>query len=212
LIVTHAGKSPTIDPTAFIAPNATLCGDVTIGPNTSVGFNAVITAETGPVVIGSDCVIMENAIIRGLKHFPTTIGDKVLVGPHTHLTGCTVEDCVYIATGATIYDGAHVGQGAKVDTNAVVYIGAKIGNNATLHASDYAIGDPAEFIPVGNGGKIKTRQAQYGFPARVFKASQSSNNHSVMDEIMPRLAGKLVTGHRADVVTNLFGVKSKKAK
>jgi carbonic anhydrase/acetyltransferase-like protein (isoleucine patch superfamily) len=58
MLIEHLGKRPTIDPTARIAPAAVLCGDATIGPDTSVGFGAVLTAESGPIVIGRQCVIM----------------------------------------------------------------------------------------------------------------------------------------------------------
>src|SRR5690606_24016510 len=89
MLVEHRGKGPTIHESAFIAPNATICGDVTIGPNSHVLFGAVITAAGGAVEIGSNCVIMENAILRGTRGNPLTLGDNVLVGPHAHLTGCT---------------------------------------------------------------------------------------------------------------------------
>jgi len=65
--IKHRGVTPTIDPTARVAPNATICGDVTIGPNTSVGFGAVITAESGPVRIGANCIVMDTAVIRGVR-------------------------------------------------------------------------------------------------------------------------------------------------
>ena len=92
MIIEHRGKQPIIHESAFVAPNATICGDVIIGANTSVLFGAVITAAGGQVKIGSNCVVMENAIIRGTPKYPTHIGNNVMVGPHAHLTGCAVED------------------------------------------------------------------------------------------------------------------------
>jgi carbonic anhydrase/acetyltransferase-like protein (isoleucine patch superfamily) len=58
MLIEHLGKRPAIDATARIAPTAVICGDVTVGPDTSVGFGAVLTAETGPIVIGRECVII----------------------------------------------------------------------------------------------------------------------------------------------------------
>jgi carbonic anhydrase/acetyltransferase-like protein (isoleucine patch superfamily) len=58
MLIEHLGKCPAIDATARIAPTAVICGDVTVGPDTSVGFGAVLTAETGPIVIGRECVII----------------------------------------------------------------------------------------------------------------------------------------------------------
>ncbi len=57
--VEHAGKTPTIDPTAWIAPTAVVCGDVTIGAGTCIGFGAVLTAEGGPVTVGAHCIIRD---------------------------------------------------------------------------------------------------------------------------------------------------------
>src|SRR6201985_453754 len=86
--------------------SAVVCGDVTIGAGTSVGFGAVLTAETGPITIGSKCVIMENAVLRGTKRHPLSISNNVLIGPHAHLTGCTIAENVFIATQVAIFNGA----------------------------------------------------------------------------------------------------------
>ena len=62
MLIEHLGRRPAIDRTARIAPTAVICGDVTVGPETSIGFGAVLTAESGPIVVGRQCVIMENAV------------------------------------------------------------------------------------------------------------------------------------------------------
>ena len=65
LLLEHRGKTPNIHPSAYIAPTATICGDVTIGENSRVLFGAILVAEGGSVEIGANCIIMENAVIRG---------------------------------------------------------------------------------------------------------------------------------------------------
>jgi serine acetyltransferase len=90
MLIEHHGKRPSIDVSAFIAPTATICGDVTIGKNSQVAFGAVIAAEGGPVVIGTQSIIRENAVIRATPQHPVRIGNYVLVGPHASLMGCTV--------------------------------------------------------------------------------------------------------------------------
>src|SRR5690242_21942974 len=100
LFVEHRLKTPQVPESAYIAPTAVLCGDVTVGPHSRVLFGAVVTAEGGPVEIGAHCVVMENAVIRGVPQHPTQLGDHVLVGPHASLTGCVVEGDTRIATGA----------------------------------------------------------------------------------------------------------------
>src|ERR1700722_807843 len=106
MILEHGGASPKIDASTRIAPNAVICGDVTIGPNCSVGFGAVITAESGKVTIGANCVIMDMAVIRGVPNNPVTIADNVMIGSRATLVGCSIESEAFIATGATVFNGA----------------------------------------------------------------------------------------------------------
>src|ERR1700683_1693852 len=79
IFVEHRLKSPQVSESAYIAPTAVLAGDVTVGPHSRVLFGAVITAEGGPVEIGTNCVIMENTVIRGVPGQETRLGDDVLV-------------------------------------------------------------------------------------------------------------------------------------
>ncbi len=111
MLLEHQGKSPRIADSAYVAPTAVICGDVTIGPDSRVLFGAVITAEGGPVEIGAECIIMENAVIRRTPRHPARLGDHVLVGPRAYLTGCTVADDVFLATGATISSFAQISAG-----------------------------------------------------------------------------------------------------
>jgi carbonic anhydrase/acetyltransferase-like protein (isoleucine patch superfamily) len=122
MLVEHRGKCPDIHESAYVAPNAVVCGDVTIGENSRILFGAVLVAEGGPVVVGSHCIIMENAVIRGTPRHPTRLGDHVLVGPRAYLTGCIVEDCAFLATGATVFNGARIGPRAEVRINGLVHL------------------------------------------------------------------------------------------
>jgi carbonic anhydrase/acetyltransferase-like protein (isoleucine patch superfamily) len=74
-LLEHQGKRPRVDESAYIAPTANICGDVTIGENGRILFGAVIVAEGGPVEIGAECIVMENAVIRGTRRHPVRIGD-----------------------------------------------------------------------------------------------------------------------------------------
>jgi uncharacterized membrane protein len=104
MLLEHNGERPKVHLTAYIAPNATLCGDVTVSKDSRVMFGAVLTAEGGPVRIGDTCVVMENAVIRGTKRHPTSIGDNCVVGPRAHLVGCQVGDNAFLATGSTSFN------------------------------------------------------------------------------------------------------------
>ena len=146
-ILKHEKMQQRIDPTARIAPTAVICGNVSVGPNTSIGFGAVIVAESGRIEIGANCVIMDTAVLRGIKNAPLLLGDNVLVGPRAHLTGCTIEDDVFLATGATIFNGAHIGRRSEVRINGIVHIRTRLPAGSTVPLNWIAVGDPANILP-----------------------------------------------------------------
>src|SRR5919108_4919033 len=130
--IEHRGERPTVHPSAWVAPTAVLSGEVRIGEGTRVLHGAVLTSEGGPVDVGSHCVVMENAVIRGSLRHPVKVGDHVLVGPRAYLTGCTIEDRVFVATGATVFNGATVERGAEVRINGVVHLRTRVPAGATV--------------------------------------------------------------------------------
>ena len=197
-ILEHEGLRPKIDPTTRIAPTATVCGDVTIGPNTSVGFGAVIVAESGPVEIGANCVIMDTAVLRGLKHAKLTLGDNVLVGPHAYLTGCTVEDDVFLATGCTIFNGAVIGRQSEVRINAIVHLRTRLPKGSMVPLNWIAVGDPVVILPPEDHEKIWAVQKPLDFPRYVFGVGRPPPGETIMPEVMPRYAAALCRRHATD--------------
>jgi carbonic anhydrase/acetyltransferase-like protein (isoleucine patch superfamily) len=147
MLIRHRGQSPTVDPTAFVAPNATLVGDVRIGPRVRVLYGAVLDAEASTVEVGAACVISEHAVLRatavGPAPRPVLLGDHVFVSPHATLLGCVVDRCCYIATGATVVHGARLGAGAVVAVGALVHAGAVLPPEMFVPPMTVAIGDPA---------------------------------------------------------------------
>src|SRR3954454_6407997 len=134
MLIEHAGKRPRIAESAYVAPNAVVSGDVTVGEDARILFGAVVTAEgaSGQVVLGRNCIVMENALIRGRPGRPCRVGDSVLVGPHAHLNGCESGDEVCGATGASVSPAAGVGDRAELRLNAVVHVNTVVGNGETL--------------------------------------------------------------------------------
>jgi carbonic anhydrase/acetyltransferase-like protein (isoleucine patch superfamily) len=132
MLLEHQGKRPNVHDTAYVAPNATLCGAVTVGAGSRVMFGAVLTAEGGPVEIGANCVVMENAVVRGTGKHPTAVGDNVVVGPRAHLVGCRVGDNAFLATGATVFNGASIGAGAEVRVNGTVHLRTSLPPDAVV--------------------------------------------------------------------------------
>ena len=108
MLYEHEGHRPDIHPTASIAPSAVISGDVLIGPETRVLHGAVVSAQGGKVRIGSRCVVMENAVLRGTKRHALNVGSNVLIGPRAYLTGCHIGDDVFLATGSTVFNGARI--------------------------------------------------------------------------------------------------------
>ena len=196
LFVEHRLKTPQVPESAYIAPTAVLAGDVTVGPHSRVLFGAVITAEGGPVEIGRDCVVMENAVIRGVPGQETRVGDGVLVGPHTHLTGCVIEGGSRIATGAMVFTGARIETGAEVEFNAVVYVNTVVPAGTAVPMGWFAGGQPAELVAPEDWERIRAIMGPLDYPGTVFGVGASS----LMQDIARRYARGLALHHRDHIL------------
>ena len=198
MILKHDGKVPQVHPTARIAPNATLCGDVTVGANSSVGFGAVLTAESGPIEIGANCVVMDTAVLRGVRGNPLTLGDNVLIGPRAHITGCAIEENCFIATGASVFNGARIGTNSEVRINGVVHLRTVLAPGTTVPIGWVAVGDPAKLFPPDRHDDIWAIQKGLDFPGHVFGMDRPAPGDSMMPTVMPRYA-KTLGRHNADI-------------
>ena len=189
MLLEHRGKRPQIHPSAYIAPTATLCGDVVIGENACVLFGAVITAEGGGVSIGSHSIIMENAVIRGTGKHPVHLAENVLVGPQAYLSGCTVEQNVFLATGTRIFNGAVVGRGSGVRINGTVHVNTILTAETIVPIGWIAIGNPAQLFPPEAHEQIWHIQKELDFLGTVF------NMHVPPDSVpMEELARRYTRG------------------
>lgn len=112
--------------TNFIASGAVLIGDVELGENTSIWFNAVVRGDSAKISIGRDSNIQDLTMIHVDEGFPVTIGDSVTVGHAAILHGCTIGDGSLIGMGATILNGAKIGKGCLIGANALVPQGMEI--------------------------------------------------------------------------------------
>jgi carbonic anhydrase/acetyltransferase-like protein (isoleucine patch superfamily) len=199
MLLEHRGKRPNIHASAYVAPTAVICGDVTIGENSRVLFGAALAAEGGPVVVGAHCIIMENAIIRGVRQHPTHIGNHVLVGPRAYLTGCTVEDNAFLATGTTVFNGARIGTRAEVRINGVVHLKTNVPPDAVVPIGWVAVGDPAEILPPSDHDRIWAIQEPLNFPRTVFGLERAPAGETIMPELTRRYA-RALEKHREDKI------------
>ena len=170
----HQGKRPQVHPTAFVAPNASLIGEVSIGAGSVVLFGAILAAETGPISIGCQCVIMENAVLRGVSRHPLVIEDHVLVGPHAHLTGCLVQREVFVATGACAFNGAVLETKSTVKIQGIVHVRTRLPAESVVHIGWIAVGDPAEILPPEAEPRLTALLRERNFMKTVFGQQERS--------------------------------------
>src|SRR3954470_15228340 len=168
MLIEHRGASPTVDPSAYVAPNAVLCGDVHVGAGARILFGAVLTAEDGTVDVGERTVVMENALVRGRRRSSAKLGDDVLVGPHAHVNGAVVEDGVFLATGAAVFPGATVGAASEVRIHAVVHVNSKLAPGTTVPIGWIAAGDPAQLFSPDRHEDLWAVQKPLDFPGTVY--------------------------------------------
>lgn len=120
LLLTIKGRGPRIHTEAWVAPNASLIGQVSLAARASVWYSATLRAEAEPIEIGFGSNIQDGVTIHVDPEFPATIGSGVTVGHNAVLHGCTVEDDVLIGMGAVVLNGAVIGAGSLVAAGAVV--------------------------------------------------------------------------------------------
>ncbi|CAN1835611.1 Gamma carbonic anhydrase 1, mitochondrial, partial [Linum perenne] len=139
-------KVPAVDKDAFVAPNASIIGDVQIGRSSSIWYGCVLRGDMNNISIGSGTNIQDNALVhvaktnRAGKVLPTIIGDNVTVGHSAVLHGCTVEDESFVGMGATLLDGV------VVEKHAMVAAGALVRQNKRIPAGQVWGGNPAKFL------------------------------------------------------------------
>jgi carbonic anhydrase/acetyltransferase-like protein (isoleucine patch superfamily) len=119
-------SAASIDPGAYIHPNAVVIGDVTMGARVSVWPTAVIRADSAPITIGADTNVQDGAVLHVDRGVPLKIGARVSIGHRAVLHGATVEDDCLIAMGAILLNGVVVGAGSLVGAGAVCREGMRI--------------------------------------------------------------------------------------
>jgi gamma-carbonic anhydrase len=194
VLIEHDGKRPAIHESAYVAPTAVVCGDVTIGPESRVLFGAVLTAEGGPIEVGERCIVMENAVVRGRQSHPVVLGDHVLVGPHAHVNGAQIEHDVFLATGVSVFPGARIGHGSEVRIGAVVHVNSTLGSGTTVPIGWIAVGDPADLFPPDAHEELWPIQRAMDFPRTVFGLERAE---ATMERVSARYAESFGR-HRGD--------------
>ncbi|EIJ38744.1 isoleucine patch superfamily enzyme, carbonic anhydrase/acetyltransferase [Galbibacter orientalis DSM 19592] len=135
------GKHPVFGADIFIAENATIVGDVSMGANCSVWFNAVIRGDVHYIKIGDKVNIQDGAVIHcTYKKYPTTIGNNVSIGHNAIVHGCTIKDNVLIGMGSIVMDNC------IVESNSIIAAGAVVTQNTHVEAGFIYAGVPAKKV------------------------------------------------------------------
>ncbi len=141
VILPVKGILPVIPESCFIAPNATLVGDVEMGEECSVWFNAVVRGDVNSIRMGNKVNIQDGACIHcTYEKTKTHIGNNVSIGHHALVHGCTIEDNVLVGMGAIVMDNAYIG------TNTIIAAGAVILENTTCESGSIYAGVPAKKV------------------------------------------------------------------
>ena len=139
-----------INKTVFIADGAKVSGNVEIGKNSSVWFNAVIRADSDKVKIGENSNVQDNAVIHTSEGFGVQIGDNVTIGHGAIVHGCTVENNVMIGMGAIVLNGAVIGE------NSIIGAGTLVTQGKIIPAGSLAFGNPVKVVRELTDDEIKS--------------------------------------------------------
>jgi carbonic anhydrase/acetyltransferase-like protein (isoleucine patch superfamily) len=154
-------REPTIDPTAFVHPDAVVIGNVTIGPDSSVWPSTVLRGDHGEIRIGARTSVQDGSVIHCTPQFPTVVGDDCVIGHLVHLEGCTIEDFALVGSGAVVLHQA------LVRTHSVVGAGALVPGGMEVPTGAQALGVPAKLRP----DSVRPEMIGQGRDAYVFNAA-----------------------------------------
>lgn len=129
-----------VDKSVFLADGAKVIGDVEIGKNSNIWFNAVIRADSASVKIGENSNVQDNAVIHTSKSFSVKIGDNVTIGHGAIVHGCTVGNNVMIGMGAIVLDGA------VIEDNSIIGAGTLVTQNKAIPTGSLAFGNPMRVV------------------------------------------------------------------
>ncbi len=135
------GKSPKIPEDCFVAENATIVGEVEMGSQCSVWFNAVIRGDVHFIKMGNKVNVQDGAVIHATyQTSPTTIGNNVSIGHNAIVHGCTIHDNVLVGMGSIIMDDC------VIESNSIIAAGAVVTKNTRVEAGSIYAGIPAKKV------------------------------------------------------------------
>jgi len=160
------GNTPSIHPSAFIAPGCRIIGNVEIGPDVSIWYNCVIRADVNRIVIGARTNIQDGTVVHcdspGPDHpdgFPTLIGEDVLIGHMAMIHGCTLADRAFVGLGTIVMDGC------TIESDGMLAAGGMLTPGKSIGASQLWVGRPAKHLRDLDEAAVAQNQAGVKFYA-----------------------------------------------
>jgi carbonic anhydrase/acetyltransferase-like protein (isoleucine patch superfamily) len=191
MIISSGTKKPNIHASAYVAPTATISGDVTIDEGCAVLFGAIITAEGAPISVGANTVVMENAVLKSsggsVMNFPLSIGESCIVGPGAYIAGATIEPGCFIAAGSKIFNGATIEEQTSVALGGIVHVNTHLKKGQHVPMQHIAHGDPATIYSPEKAPEVHQRM---NFFQDVFNLEQSEEVRSQAAEAYSRFLRK----------------------
>ena len=189
----YAGTYPKLAENVFVAPNATVIGDVKIGKSSSIWYGAVLRGDVNSISIGERTNVQDNVMVHVAKHnaagkpLPTVIGNDVTIGHGATIHAATIDDCTVIGMGSTIMDGAHIQKGSVVAAGSLVVPGT------VVKTGQVWAGTPAKLLrelAEGESAFIAQSAEDYAFLAAVH-AEENAKSFAEIELDMARRFDRL---------------------
>jgi carbonic anhydrase/acetyltransferase-like protein (isoleucine patch superfamily) len=146
-LLSFGGKSPRVDPTAYVAPGAQLIGDIEIGPQASIWYNCVLRGDVNRIRIGARTNIQDGSVLHvdspkpgNEEGLPTIIGEEVLIGHLAMVHGCVLEDRAFVGLGSIVMDGC------RIESDAMLAAGAMLTPGKVVPSRQLWAGRPARYV------------------------------------------------------------------
>ena len=164
------GVAPSIDPSAWVADEATLIGKVSVEADASIWFGAVIRGDNEPIMVGAGTNVQENSVLHTDMGYPLTIGANCTIGHRAMLHGCTIGEGTLIGMGATVLNGARIGKYCLIGACALITEGKEIPDGSLVMG---APGRVVRQLDETARAKLLASAAGYQANARRFKSGLS---------------------------------------
>lgn len=196
---------PQVHPDAYVAPNATLVGDVRVGPHARVMYGAVLDAEASRVDVGATTIVAEHAVLRATAvtgtDRPVLVGDHAFVGPHATVLGAEIGRCTYLAAHTTVLHGAVLRPGASIAVGALVHAGTVVPEGFFVPPHTTAVGSPVRVLTPDQLDEVPDAIRATNFAARAFGVDADWDDRAARYARATEVRSAEFAEHRDDTVT-----------